>query len=465
MGCLFFPKLLENTMLEETNFKSLCQKFIKKEFLNINKGFHRFYCVYSDGRFPEEDLINNLTTGRNPNARPSMDPLQAINISLTLSLNSIVNVNEVTGTLTTRITLQIRWLDFSLAWNISTFKGISKIQMKTSDVWTPDLVIFNSLTSSPLDKENSVTNNGFVSWTPNFLLDTSCKISVAKFPFDSQICEIQVGPWFHDTNSQYITNGNINSMKLSVNGVWDLTGTNYTSFVLAQAYQASVFKLFLSRRPSYDILHMFCPVILLSVMNLFVFLMPYSSGEKISFCLSIFLTFSVLLASLKAELPVTSLEMPYFGIFVFFQFCLGGIESCVSVLILRLSCRPERDKIPKYLRNVCSFLCLIPAQNHASAVSPIEDSKYVLASHEDKVQSTSENYSNKKDNNDTNNDIKNINQTYELSWDDIASGMDKLCFFVFTGIKSISYRILYSILLMFQAFEDDQSVSGNVLKG
>ncbi|KAJ8307691.1 hypothetical protein KUTeg_014756, partial [Tegillarca granosa] len=266
--------------------------------------------------FHEEDLINNLTTGRYANARPSLDPLQAINISLTLSLNSIVNVNEVTGTLTTRVTMQIRWLDFSLAWNISTFKGISKIQMKTSDVWTPDLVIFNSLTSSPLDKENSlvtVTNNGFVSWTPNFLLDTSCKISVAKFPFDSQICEIQIGPLFHDTNSQYITSGNINSMKLSVNGVWDLTGTNYTSYVLAQVYQV---------RPNYDILHMFCPVVLLSVMNCFVFLMPYSSGEKISFCLSIFLTFSVLLASLKAELPVTSLEMPYFGIFVFFNFVL-----------------------------------------------------------------------------------------------------------------------------------------------
>lgn len=406
-----------------------------------------FYFVYSEGRFPEEELLNSLTTGRNPNARPSIDPLQAVNLSLTLSINSIVNVNEIDGTLTTRLTLQMKWFDFSLAWNISTFNGISQIQMMSSDIWTPDLIIYNSLTTSPLDKANSmvtVTNDGIVIWSPNFLLITSCTISVAKFPFDSQMCDIQIGPWFRDTRSQYVTSAIMNVMKFSGNnGVWDLTGKNYTSLTVAQLYQAHFFKLFLSRRPNYHILHMFCPVILLSFMNCFVFLLPNSSGEKISFCISIFLTFSVLLDSLKEALPATPLEMPYFGVFVFFQFCLGGIESCVSVLVLRLSCRSGTDKVPKYFGKICTVLKLISAKRYPSVVSPIDDSKLVHESHkENSDNATSDNYSSVKED-DSN---KNSVQKNELTWDDVASGMDKFCFFLFTGISLTSYIVLFILL-------------------
>lgn len=328
------------------------------------------------------------------------------------------------------------------------FKNIDSIQMMKSDIWTPDLTIYNAMTSSTeLEKEDfmvTVSSEGHVIWYPSMLLDSSCQISVAKFPFDRQMCEIIIRSRFRDINTQ-IFSAKIKEGNIEQNAAWNLTKTKMTCDYYEEIFQTCSFQLFLSRRPGYDILHILCPVVLLSVMKGFVFLLPSNSGEKVTFCISIFLTFSVLLDSIQSALPVTSLESSYFGVFVFFQFCLCGIESCVSVLILRLSCKSKEDTIPTFLKKLCVWLRLIPSQKSANVVSPsnIRQGEYNKENNDATHDGTPPiNDTDKTDDNG----IGNTDPNCKIPLGRIVIGLDKFCFIIFSGVSVMSYVVLFILL-------------------
>lgn len=200
-----------------------------------------FDIAYPDGRFPEEELINSLLIGRNRYARPSNNSMRAINVSLEIYLSTIVNIGEITGTLTTRVSLRRDWVDISLKWSTSLNSGTRSIELGASDIWKPDLIVFNSMKSElSLDKEKTsvtVVNNDTVRWKPNRLLDTSCVISVAKFPFDIQICNITLRPWFRDISSQYIRAKFRGRAKVvGQHALWDLTKEELTCIIVGSGH-------------------------------------------------------------------------------------------------------------------------------------------------------------------------------------------------------------------------------------
>ncbi len=78
-----------------------------------------------------------------------------------------------------------------------------------------------------------------------------------------------------------------------------------------EAFAQVTCSLELRRKPMLWVMNMILPIILVSFLMLLVFLLPPESGEKMGFCLSLLLAYSVFLLVIGQDQPQTSENIPY----------------------------------------------------------------------------------------------------------------------------------------------------------
>ncbi|XP_069139017.1 neuronal acetylcholine receptor subunit alpha-9-like [Argopecten irradians] len=216
-------------------------------------------------------------------------------------------------------------------------------------VWLPSLTIFNSN-----DDRNAIIRSisdvqlspdGTISWSPDISLKTSCSISVMKYPFDKQNCDINVIAWLRRSSEQEFRSvyNKISVVSDELNTEWEYLGSSIQVKTITYADLSSVeFNIEVKRRPFYQIVHTLIPIVLLSYMNCFIFIIPINSGESTSFGVAIFLAFAVFIGPVKESLPVTSTETCFLTVYMIAQFYFGGLETCLSCITLRLASRTTR---------------------------------------------------------------------------------------------------------------------------
>lgn len=73
---------------------------------------------------------------------------------------------------------------------------------------------------------------------------------------------------------------------------------------------------------------------ILSVLNLFCFGVPIESGEKMGFCMAIFLTFAVFLTIINDSMPKSSDKVPYFTVYLITQLVVSGLVVVLETPVL-----------------------------------------------------------------------------------------------------------------------------------
>jgi hypothetical protein len=163
-----------------------------------------------------------------------------------------------------------------------------------------------------------VKNTGEVRWDPPGLYVTHCDIDVTYYPFDYQMCQIEVTSFAFSTNVLNLikSRDTVNTEDFRENGEWIL----YTSRVEARSLEEDGetfsqldFKIVFKRRPGYYLTNMIYPVMLISLMTNLAFLLPADSGEKISYILTVLLAIAVLLTIVGDSMPTTSTNNPAIG--------------------------------------------------------------------------------------------------------------------------------------------------------
>jgi nicotinic acetylcholine receptor len=87
--------------------------------------------------------------------------------------------------------------------------------MKSSMIWTPDLVIMDSAEDKMTRGSHSdkymaiVSSSGKIRWHYQMLSKSFCRIDPYNFPFDEQLCEIRIRSWAHDKNMLRIKKRNL----------------------------------------------------------------------------------------------------------------------------------------------------------------------------------------------------------------------------------------------------------------
>ncbi|XP_071083697.1 CHRNA7-FAM7A fusion protein-like [Haliotis cracherodii] len=98
----------------------------------------------------------------------------------------------------------------------------------------------------------------------------------------------------------------------------------------------------LQRRTMFYILNNILPVVFVSILNTFAFLLPEESGEKMSLCVSILLSYAMFLTLINSFLPANSDHLCFFSVYVTLLVLISALTCLVTIFILVLHTHLQR---------------------------------------------------------------------------------------------------------------------------
>lgn len=230
-------------------------------------------------------LFRDVFNGYEPRVAPFDTVADVLYLSGTISLISIRSVNEKDQTFSASIWISMAWQDRRLIWDPDSYKEITTIQTTSKYVWIPSSVcIFNEVTNDKCfteEKPVTIYKSGTVVYTTSRESTSQCKIDISKYPFDTQTCSLQFGNLFSSSEFIYfVAPHSVYSLAyFDRSEEWEVVGTSVVEYKIPGIQQLH-YNLVIKRKPSFIVLTVLLPVIILSILNISSYVLPIDSGEK-----------------------------------------------------------------------------------------------------------------------------------------------------------------------------------------
>ena len=321
---------------------------------------HSVVAVYSP-----EDLWNFLFENGtyNKHLRPLKNWSQPLEVDLQMSVIAIVDFNEVKEQIKLTTILKLSWKDEFLTWEPEEFGNLSHLRIPQHLIWKPYLNIENSIEKlgefGTPSLHALLESSGKVTWKPVEVFTVSCSANVYKFPFDTQICHIEFEPSGYSPSEVTLTSSayQIDLHEYEGTSGWDIV--NSTIEIKERPPDMYLIcSLILERKPLYFILNIFLPILLLSILNMFVFILPVESGEKISFVVTVFLSLAVFLTIVSGKLPENSEKISLLNIYVFANTFVSTLVAVLTIIQIRIHHRSSHIPVPSWLKRFTEIFTL-----------------------------------------------------------------------------------------------------------
>lgn len=169
-----------------------------------------------------------------------------------------------------------------------------------------------------------VHDNGLCKWLAPYFSSTSCSIDSTKFPFDEQICNVEMASWTQAGSKVDVNlgKGMVDIGSYQENIQWKLVSAKahkkvaYFPAVSSDPYPSLVFEFVIKRRSLFYIINLIFPCVILSFLSLMTFYIPPASGERITLSISLLLTMLFTLYIITENLPPDSTTVPLLTKFV-----------------------------------------------------------------------------------------------------------------------------------------------------
>ena len=261
-------------------------------------------------------LYDDILLGYDKRIRPVRNQSQAVIVNFTFLLSNVIQFDTATQKLSFSGTFFFMWKDELLTWNSTKYGGLKEAKLPLKVVWTPTMVISKSLEGQGLigHPTDIVTymDDGYALWAPEGLFDIICEVNTKFYPFDMQTCKITI--YVSDTyykDVKLVKSSNVTESDLYyLNMEWNLVDTHTEeAFYLGVKFVNIVLRL--KRRKAYLMYTVISPLVLLSVLNVGVFIVPVDTGEKGSIAITIFLSYGVFISTINDDLPHNSIDASY----------------------------------------------------------------------------------------------------------------------------------------------------------
>ena len=290
----------------------------------------------------ENKLREDLMANYNKLTLPRKNISEPIYLKMGIAIRAFESINQIDGTITSNVWLRYWWKDKLLSWNPSDYKNISSIAMSTnpeidSSIWVPDIYLYNTAESPMGELDYSLAtlySDGSIIWSRPGMIKSTCVFDLKYFPYDQQVCYLKFGSWAYHHGMLNLQMGtpSIDISNLQKNDGWDLV--NYTSTLHIQKYECCpeefsdiTYNFTLRRKAGYYNLNIIIPTFATAVLMLLSFIVPWDSGERISFATTVMLSIIVFLLILSESLPKTDAKpllsemligLTFFSLFVVF---------------------------------------------------------------------------------------------------------------------------------------------------
>ncbi|XP_045183477.2 neuronal acetylcholine receptor subunit alpha-5-like [Mercenaria mercenaria] len=335
-------------------------------------------------------------------------------------------------TLQTSVYMKIYWLDVFLIWNQSDYNGLYFTYWPQDDVWRPDIVLYNSNKAyEALGHKTIMVENysdGWIRWFPMELFETSCEVEMTYFPFDVHTCELQFTPWSYTSVKLTSFSDTVGLESYSTNALWEILETSVEKRKVANVDVLS-YKLKIQRKHLHEMLTLFVPVLLLTILDLFVFALP-NGGDRSGYAVTVFLAFSVYFTIVDTVMPPNSEKISLFSIYLVIQTCQSTIITILSVLLTKVEFIDESTRIPRVLVFLVRISGACCRRKKAAEVYPLE--------HITKGE-TSEGNTIEKDLKET---------TEPATWTMVTDAVDKIASIVFTLVFIITTVIFFCVIIL-----------------
>ncbi|WAR21560.1 ACHA6-like protein [Mya arenaria] len=364
-----------------------------------------------------------VTDGYNKKIRPIKNQSLPVDIPTEFVLNNIIEFDEQNEALKTAGYLFLYWKDEYLAWNPSDFGGVEIIFVPQDDIWKPDVTLANSfktftgLGSSFLNVR--LLFDGTIFWYPFQVLESTCSVDITYFPFDIQSCDLKFTAWSYEKDDVDLNLGSngISLKDYTPNNQWDVVSTSSNEINTGES--AVNFTIKMKRKPNFYILNIVAPVILLSLLNAFTFVLPVASGERAGYSVTVFLSLAVFLTIVASEMPNNSENTSIFSVYLMTMTTFSTLIVMLTLVEVRLSIRTIPDQPINKFYQVLYKLSLLLQCNGCRT--------------RDKVVPLQNKDENPKDDTDVDENVYDL----PANWHDVLDSIDFLLFWFFVIVTVI----------------------------
>ncbi|XP_033745064.1 acetylcholine receptor subunit alpha-like [Pecten maximus] len=302
-------------------------------------------------------LLQDLFQNYSKDIRPVEDQSKPVTVNIDLDIVSINDFDEVAGSISVVAILYISWNDESLVWNSTSYGKTKSLTLPQSIVWVPEMFLCNPADAfRPITGENFnvlLMANGDVTWTPGTLLTATCTPDVYRYPFDQQTCTLQLSPWGY-SNQQVklkIPSSTILFTYFHMNSEWDVKASR--TFLWSRSFDVGQYHIVIKRRHMNFLVSVVIPVIMLAFVNLFVFILPFNSGERASYSITVLLAFTVYMTVVSDRMPASSQPMSYISFYLLSLVGISVVIVTVNIFQIRTYSRHDEDEpVPEWIKKV-----------------------------------------------------------------------------------------------------------------
>ncbi|XP_072231615.1 5-hydroxytryptamine receptor 3B-like [Leuresthes tenuis] len=307
---------------------------------------------------PKRSTLNQLTRTLlrkyDCGVRPVHNWTSPTTVYVDLILQSVLDVDGKTQSITTSIWYRQIWRDEFLVWDPEEFDGINELSLSSDAIWVPDVIVseFVEEGKSPPIPYVYVNSSGSVKNYRPIQAVLACSLEMYAFPFDKQNCSLTFRSWLHSVkeidlalwrSAEAIANDKREFMN---DGEWELLSipSQYRQIQQDNTDYAQIqFNLLIRRRPLLYVVGLLIPSIFLMLVDVVSFYLPLNSGTRIAFKISILLGYTVFRVNLTDELPATAVRTPLIG--VFFAVCMAMLMLSLSksILVVKLLHHSEKE--------------------------------------------------------------------------------------------------------------------------
>ncbi|XP_060796461.1 5-hydroxytryptamine receptor 3A-like [Neoarius graeffei] len=308
--------------------------------------------------------------------RPAVNLSNPTVTNISFTLYAVLGVNEKTQILTTFLWLRLFWFHEFLIWDPNMCDGITKISLPVSDLWTPDIIVYEFVDDdvSQACPYVYVNHTGHIRYDRMLRLVTSCNLDIFSFPFDVQNCTFTFGSYMHTIRDVRVQpalpfeqmSGNSKNY-LEASGEWELVEILGEAGILKfdiDEWDIITFWVVIKRRPILYVVNLLIPSSFLMVIDILSFYLPPHSVDRASFKMTLILGYTVFLLIMNDLLPSTANGTPIIGIY--FSVCLAMmvislLETVIITNVLHHNSMKYRP-VPQWVRVVvlkyiARFIC------------------------------------------------------------------------------------------------------------
>ncbi|WKX93109.1 hypothetical protein Q1695_010832 [Nippostrongylus brasiliensis] len=322
-------------------------------------GIAALYVAVVSGTPTQIKLVHDLLDKYDKKAKPMWDNSKPINVSFTVSLYQILELNEPQQYVLLNAWIIERWYDEFLFWLPEDYQNITELRLPYDSIWLPDTTLYNSLVMKDDDTRRLLnakltTDRGRRAALIELLYPTiykfSCLLDLRFFPFDVQNCTMIFSSWTYDqTGIDYFpASDEISIANYLENEGWEILTTKVSRHEVKYSccpneYTLLHLTLYLRRKPLFYLVNLIIPTSIITLIAIVGFFTTSSASgmreEKVSLGITTLLSMSILMLMVSDQMPTTSTFIPLIGWFILAMIVVISLGTVVSSIIIAIQKR------------------------------------------------------------------------------------------------------------------------------